>query len=174
MVFLQQAEDIQTFEFLVSDGSDAGIELLLGQFVYHFNAVFVFHYGRICPWIVHRDVEIVFFQSLVDVNDLGVAHIGTVLLEGEAKDKDVGIKYLDTLLQHQLDGLGGYILAHAIVHPTASEDNLRVVTVTLGALSQIIRVHADAMATHQTGTEGQEVPLGASGFQYIQCRCPFC
>ena len=42
-----------------------------------------------------------------------------------------------------------------------------MVTHRLGFMGQVVGVHADAVATHQPGTERQEVPFGAGGFQYL-------
>ena len=168
VLFFQQAEDIQAFKLLVGNGGDAGVELLAGQLVHHLDTVFVLHDGRVGPGVVDGDVEVVFLQCLVDVDDLGVAHVGAVLLEGETKDEDVALQNLNAFLQHQLDGLGGNVFTHAVVHSTPGKDNLGIVTITLGALGQIIRVDTDTMATHQSRTERQEVPLGACGFQHVE------
>ena len=152
----------------MSNSGDAGVELLLGQLVDYLDTIFLLHDGGVGPGVVDGDVEVVFLQGIVDVDDLRVADIGTVLLEGEAQNQDVAVEDLDAFLEHELDGLGGHIGSHAIVHSAASEDNLGVVAIALSALRQIIRVNANAVTTHQTGTEGQEVPLGASSLQHVK------
>ena len=105
MLVLEQTEDIQTFKFLVCYSGYAGIELLGGQFVHHFDAVLVFNNGRIGPGVVDGDVKIVFFQSFVNVDDLGVAHIRAVLLEGEAEDENVAVDDLNAFLLSFLFGV---------------------------------------------------------------------
>ena len=64
---------------------------------------------------------------------------------------------------HQLDGLLGDELAHAVVDAPAGEDDLRVVAEHLGLVGQVVRVDADAVAADQAGPERQEVPFGAGG-----------
>ena len=44
---------------------------------------------------------------------------------------------------------------------------MRVVAELLRLVRQIVRVDADAVTTHETWTEGQEIPLGAGGDQYL-------
>ena len=132
------------------------------------NSIFAFNSIWISPGVIDGDVEVVLFQGLVDVDDLGVAHVRTVLLESEAKYEDVAADDLDAFLQHQLDGLHGHILAHAVVHAATSQDNFGVVAVTLGTLGQIVRVDTDAVPTHQTRTERQEVPLGTGSLQHVE------
>ena len=39
---------------------------------------------------------------------------------------------------------------------------------TLGALSEVIRIHTDAVTTYEAGTEGKEIPLGPSCFEDIE------
>ena len=59
--------------------------MLFGKLIVQFNTIFMFCYGWICPGVVNGDVGIVFFQRLDDVDHLGVAHVGTVFLEGESE-----------------------------------------------------------------------------------------
>ena len=39
---------------------------------------------------------------------------------------------------------------------------------TLGALCEVIRIHTDAVTTDQTGTERQEIPLGAGCLENVK------
>ena len=134
MLVFQERRNIQCLELPVGDGEDGCVELVCGQFVGDFDAVLVPYYVRIGPGVVYRDVDIVLLQGPVDVYDLGVAHVRAVLLESEAEDEDVGVKYLKAFLEHQLYCLGGDVLAHSVVHAAACEDDLGVVAVPLGAL----------------------------------------
>ena len=65
------------------------------------------------------------------------------------------------------DGLLGDELAHAIVDAPPGQDDLRVVAQHLCLVGQVVRVDTDAVATHQTGFELQEVPLGAGRFEHL-------
>ena len=89
MLLLQQAKDIQSLKLLMSNGCDAGVKLLLGQLVGDLDAIFMLHNGGVGPWVIDSDIEVVLLQSLVDVDDLGVAYVGAVLFESEAKDEDI-------------------------------------------------------------------------------------
>src|SRR5690606_20628622 len=59
--------------------------------------------------------------------------------------------------------------AHAIVDSAASEDDLRVIADFLGAVSEIIWVHADAMAADEAGGERKKVPLCGGGAENVLC-----
>ena len=63
-------------------------------------------------------------------------------------------------LEHVLDDTVGNVCAHAVVHASSGENDLRVVAVALGTLGEIVGVDTDAVATDKSGLEGQEVPLG--------------
>ena len=120
-----------------------------------------------CPWVKHRDVGIVLLQGTVDVYYTCIAHIGTILLKGEAHDDYLRAQHLYAFLQHQLYGLVGYVSAHAVVHAAPGKDNLGVVPQSLCALGQVVGVHRYAVATNKAWVHLYEVPLGASGFQHV-------
>ena len=150
------------------DSSDGSIELLVRKFVGDVNAILPFGNGGIGPGVIDGDVDIVLLQGIIDIHHLGIAAVGAVLLEGEAKDEDLAVEDLDAFLKHQLNSLGGNILAHAIVHPAAGKDNLGVIAIALGALGKVIGVNTDAVTSDESGTEGEEVPLGAGGLKDIE------
>ena len=149
-------------------GCDGCVELLVRKFVGDVNAILALSDCRVSPGVIYGDVDIIFLQGIVDIYDLGIAAVGAVLLESETEDEDLTIEYLDAFLKHQLNCLGGDILAHAIVHPATSKDNLGVIAIALGALGKVIGVNTDAVTTNESGTEGEEIPLGAGSLQYIE------
>ena len=59
------------------------IKLLFRQFVDYLNAIFVLGNGRISPRIVNGDIGIILLEGTIDVNNLCVAYIRTILLESE-------------------------------------------------------------------------------------------
>lgn len=151
-------------------GGDGGVELLfLGQFVDYIEAVFVLDSCRVGPGIEDGDVEVVFLEGLDYVNDFGVAHVGAVLLEGEAENDDVAAEHLYAFLEHELDDAVGYVRAHAIVHAAASEDDLWIVAVPLCALREVVGIDAYAVAADQSGLERQEIPLSGGGGKNVLC-----
>lgn len=98
---VEDGGDVDVGEFFVGDGEDGGIELLsVGELVDYFEAVFSADGFGIGPWVEDRYVEVVFLEGLDDVYDFCVAHVGTVLFEGEAEDYDVAAKDLYPFLEH--------------------------------------------------------------------------
>ena len=150
------------------DSSDGSIELLVWKFIGDVNAILTLCNGGIGPGVIDSDVDIIFLQGIVDIYNLGIATVGTVLLEGEAEDENLAIEYLNAFLEHQFNGFGGDIFAHTVVHPAASKDNLGVIAIALGALGEVVGVNADAVTSDESWTEGQEVPLGASSLKDVE------
>lgn len=151
----EEGADVEAFEFAVGDGGYGGVEFLTGgELVDDGETIFTFDGCGVGPGIVDGDVEVVFFECFDDVDNLGVAHVGAVLFECKAEDYDVAVEHLDTFFEHEFDDAVGYISAHAVVHAAAGEDYLRVVTVALGALGEIIGIDTDTVATDESGLEG--------------------
>ena len=130
------------------------------------EAVFLPRLLRIHPGVVHLHPHVVFRQFADNVHHPGVAQVRAVLLEGQTKHQHPGVVHLDAPPQHGLDQLGGRVGAHGVVEPPAGEDDLRVVADGLGLEGEVVGVHADAVAAHQAGPEGQEVPLGAGRLEH--------
>lgn len=101
--------------------------------------------SRVYPGVKNGDVEVVFLESLDNVNDLGVAHIGAVLLECETEDYDVAAKNLYALFEHEFDNTIGNVSAHSVINASSGKDNFRIIAVALGALDQIIWVDSDGV-----------------------------
>lgn len=147
--------DVEVFEFAMGDGGDGGVEFLTGgEIIDYSETIFALDGGRIGPGIVDSDVEIIFFESLDDVDNLGVAHVGAVFFECKAEDYDVAVEHLDAFLEHEFDDAVGNIGTHAVVHAASGEDYLRVVTVALGALCEVIGIDTDTVTTDESGLEG--------------------
>lgn len=162
--------EIDAFEFFVGDGGDAGIEFgVCGKFVDYVETVFAFGDGGICPGVEDGDVEVIFLEGFHNVDNLGVAYVGAVLLECKSHHKNMAAEYLYAFLEHQFDGLVGNIFAHAVVHAASGEDDLGVIAVALCALRKIVWVDSDAVSTDQSRLERQEVPLGRSCFENVLC-----
>ncbi len=123
--------------------------------------------ARVGQGIADGHVDEVALHGVDDVDHPRVAHIGTVLLEGEAQYQQLGAEHLDAFLQHQLHHLIGHVAAHGVVHTSSRQDDLGVVAVALCCLRQVEGVHADAVAAHQPGLEGEEVPLRPRCLEHI-------
>src|SRR6185503_17475987 len=97
-----------------------------------------------------------------------VANIGAVFFKSQPEYVDPRALDLRTIVDHVLDGLLGDELAHAVVNTPARQDHLRVIADHVGFMSQVIRVHADAVSTDQTRTKWQEIPFCAGSLQYVE------
>ena len=166
-VLLQEGAHVQRLEFLVGDGEDDGVEPVLRILGGHFDAVFAADGVLVRPGVIDRDVVRVFLQGVVDVHDLGVADVRAVLLEGDSEDENLRVLYHHALLVHALDGLVRHVGAHAVVEPAGIGHHAGEHTVHLRFLDEVIRVHGDAVAAHEAGTELDEVPLGGGRFDDV-------
>lgn len=147
-------------------GKHNGIEAATGKPGKAGDAIFTGHLGGVGPGIVNNNIHTVILQAFVHVHHAGVADVGAVLLEGDAQHQHAGAGHVDAFLDHALDDLGGYIVAHGVVQAAHSEDDFRVVAHILGFLRQIVGVNTYAVATHQPRFERQKVPFGAGSLQH--------
>lgn len=76
--------DVEALELFVGNSEDDRIILLGGELIGHLHAILALCDLRIGPGVVDGDVNIVLAKRLDDVDHLGVAHVGAVLLEGKA------------------------------------------------------------------------------------------
>ena len=90
-------------------------------------------------------------QLAHDIGHFRIPDVRAVLLKRQSQDDDLrahdGAPGLDQLLESLLRDVG----THAVVDAATSEDHLRVIAEHLRLVSQIVRIHADAMPTHETG-----------------------
>ena len=130
-------------------------------------AVFVHGFIGVGIRVGDDDFNAVGLQLVNDVDDLGVAQVGAVLLEGQAQHIDAGALDATAAGDHLLDGLLGNEFTHAVIDAPAGQDDLRVVAQHVGLVGQVVGIDADAMAADQARLELQEVPFGAGGFQHL-------
>ena len=102
-----------------------------------------------------------------DVDDAGVAQVGTVLLECESQHVHRRPVHRRSGLDHQLDRLISHVLAHTVIDAAPRQDDLRVVAEHIGLMRQIVGIDADAVSPYQSRAEVQEIPFRARGFQYL-------
>lgn len=152
--------DVEGEELVVGDGKDDCI--VLGGFrklCDDVDIVFSLDRGRIGPWVVDGDVGGVFEEGVVDIYYLGIADVRTVLFEGDAEDKDLGVLDTDTFLVHALDCLVGYIGTHAVVESASIKHNAREDSIDLCLLDEVIGIDTDTVPAHKSGAEFDEVPF---------------
>jgi len=102
-----------------------------------------------------------------DVHHPGIAQVRAILLERKPQDQHFGLGGGNFALRHQFDHPLRDVAAHAVVDPAAGEDNLRVIPDLLRLVGEVVRIHADAVATDQTRPKRQEVPFAARRFQHF-------
>ena len=139
--------------------NDGVVAFVLGERVDDLDSVFVTDGVGIGPGIIDGDVGGVLGEGLVDVDDLGVADVGAVLLECDAEDENAGVLDFHALEVHALYGLVGDVGAHAVVHATGREHHAGQHAVDLCFLDEIIGIDRYAVAADETGRELDEVPL---------------
>ena len=156
-------------ELMVAYRQHHGSVLASGWWAAHaLHTVFFIGLGHVDPWVVYVDLGVVALECLHNVDDLGVAHIRAVFLEGQAQYQHFAAQHGQAFSQHELDGFVCHMVGHAVIDASAGQDDFRVVADFLGLVREVVGVNADAVAAHQAGAEGQEVPLGASSLQHFQ------
>src|SRR5262245_16284904 len=104
-------------------------------------------------------------QPAHDVDDLGVANIGDVLLERHAKHGDdwifafAVVEGVQTLARDQG--------AHVVVDLASGETDMSVVAGLTGAISQVVWIDSDAVTADKAGLKILEIPFRSGRFQYI-------
>ncbi len=140
-------------------GEDDGVETVGRERVGDMDAVFTLNQVGVGPWVVDGDVRSVFAESVVDVNDLSVADVGTVFLESDAEDENLRVLDQDTLLVHAFDGLISYVTTHSIVQTAGVVHNPWKNAIDLSLLNEIVRVHRDAVTADQAWGHLDEIPF---------------
>lgn len=168
VVGFEEGADVEAFEFAVGDGCNSGVEFLTGgKFVDYSETVLALDGGGVGPGVEDGDIEVILFEGLDDVDDLGVAYVGAVFLECETEDEDVTVENLYAFFEHEFDDTVSDIDAHAVVHAATGEYDFGIIAIALCALCEIVRVDTDTVATDESGFEGKEVPLGGCGFENV-------
>ena len=113
---------------------------------------------------LHRDAERL--ELAHDVDDLGVADVGHVLLEGQAEHRHASPTSRLLPKSARMHSRATRC-ADAVVDAPAGQDDLRMIAGLLGAVRQVIGIDADAVPADEARRERQEVPLGARRRQHV-------
>jgi hypothetical protein len=149
----------------VCDGEDhrvGGLELVHRR---ELDAVFVARLVGKRHRIVHLHRDAARRKLPDDVGDLRVARVRHVLLERHAEHRRR--RRGGAAAEQRADAFQRHALADAVVDAAAGEDHLGVVAGLLGAVREIIRIDADAVAADQARHERQEIPLGARRGEHV-------
>ena len=73
---------------------------------------------------MHLDCYAIVLKLAYDIDDLGIAQIRAVLLEGQTEHRDRAAEDVVAGVDHLLDGALGNELAHAVIDPPAGQDHL--------------------------------------------------
>ena len=140
---------------------------LLRELSQQIDAVFTRRFLRIDPGVVDIDRYPIVLQFADDIDHPGIAQVGAVFFEGQAKDEDAAAGDINALAHHQLDQRRGDIVAHMVVDTPPGENHFGMVANLLGLVGEVIWVGADAVSADQAGAEREKIPLGAGRCQHF-------
>lgn len=166
----EERTDIELGELLVAYTENNSVKLafeLVERFVGEVYAVLMFDGCGIGPRVVNGDVGGVLGECMIDVYNLGVADVGAVLFEGDAKYQNLCIFHLHTLEVHALDCLIGNVCTHAIVETASREHHSGQYAIDLRFLYKVIGVNRNAVTADQARRELDEVPLRRGSFDNV-------
>ena len=103
-----------------------------------------------------------------DVDDPGVAQIGVVLFEGEAKDHDPGALHHGTAGREEADAFLGDPDPHTVIDAPRGADQLGMQAQGFGLVDEVERIDANAVAADQTWPKRGEIPFAAGGGQDVE------
>src|SRR6266704_1212194 len=129
------------------------------------EVVLVAGFARIGYRVVRENLDAEVTQLANDIDHLRVADVGAVFLEGEAEHVDAGALDVAAGVDHLLHRLARDVRPHAVVDAAAGKDHLGVIAGELGLVREVVGIDPYAMSSDETGSEGQEIPLGPSRVQ---------
>jgi hypothetical protein len=129
--------------------------------------VFVLGLVGVRPGVADVHPRAVLAELTNHVDDPGVAHVGTVLLEREPEHQHTRVADVDAAADHELRHLLRDIDAHVVVDAPAREDHFRVVADRLRLVGEVVRIDTDAVAADEPRAERQEVPFAARREQHF-------
>ena len=149
-------------------GQNQGVQI--AQFVqgHQLLPVFVQGFRRIGLGVADQHVHAVIPELAHHIHHAGIAQVRHVFLKGKAQNAHPRAADDPSAFDHPLDRAFGHVFAHIVVDPAPCQDHFRMKAQFLGLEGQVIGIHADAVAAHQAGPEGQEVPFAARRFQHLQ------
>ena len=109
--------------------------------------------GRGEERVVDIDLCAIRSELTDNIDNLRVAHIGTIFLECEAEHQNSRITRLNVLVQHELDHTIRDIQRHIVIDLAARQNHLRVIPQSLRFERQVVGIDADTMAANKTGSE---------------------
>ena len=92
-------------------------------------------------------------ELFVDINDLGIASVGAILLKSEAQNGNLGGLDGDIGLDELFHQVLCAVFAHAVIDAAACGDDLAAVAQLGCLIGQVIGVNTDAVTADQTGLE---------------------
>ena len=131
------------------------------------NLIFMLNSLHVGQRVTNGDVGCVFPQSVIDVYHLRITDIRTVLLEGNTQNQYTGILHQHAFFVHQLDDLISHVLTHRVIQSAGTHHDTRPYAIDLCSLYQIIGIDADAVTSHQSWREFNEIPLRRSSLDDI-------
>jgi len=105
-----------------------------------------------------------------DVHDLAVAYVGNVLLEGEAENRHPAVFATAPaiVIQDHSHTLASNSSAHGIIHSSAGENNLCMISWSLCPVSEVIGINPNAVATYKAWGKVEKIPFGSGGSEHLR------
>ncbi len=98
----------------------------------------------------HNGNNPIFPKFPINIYHFCVSGIRAVFLESKAQDRHFRMFHRNIRFDQIFDQALRHILAHIVVDPSAGKNNLGVITQFFRLISQVIGIHADTVAAHQT------------------------
>ena len=117
------------------------------------NAVKAFCLIRIRRRIYNHGGNAVLTQFLVNIDDLGISGVGTILLKGKSEDGNLSALYGDICLNQVLHHGLCHIFTHIVVDAASGKNDLGMVAQLLCLIGQIVRIHTDTVTSHKSRLE---------------------
>src|SRR5215467_9961313 len=103
-------------------------------------------------------------------NDVGrpaVSNIRYVLFESQAPNAHLRALHWDVGVDQHLNESVGDVGSHPVIDTAPGQNYLRVVAELLRLGSQVVGIHADAVAPHQSRTEGKKIPFRSCRREHV-------
>ena len=117
--------------------------------------------------LVHNNrINPILTKLLHNIDHLCISGIRAVLLKGEAQNSNPGRFYRYIGFNQVLYHIFGHISAHIVIDTAPGQNDLGMITQFLRLVGEIIRIHADTVASNQAREERKEIPFCPRRIQY--------
>ena len=112
-------------------------------------------FGFVGPRIHHKRLNAIRSKLFYDIDNFAITCIWTVLLKRETQNNDLCFSRRQPSFNKLFYCGVSYIRAHSVVDNTTIENDLAVIAKLFCFVSEVIRIHANAMPSHKARTKTQ-------------------